>query len=154
PSWFGNLDRAIAELRSLPWPWVDRPTVERVLRVGRRRAQQILQPCVRVQIGSSGLADREELIAHLQGLAAGEAGYYEQKLRELDRSRASQLLVEAPTEVVNRQLGNLPEGIVLAPGSITVHFTTPVEALEKLLSVAMAAGNDLAAFERMVSQPE
>ncbi|MEP6540341.1 MAG: hypothetical protein ABJF23_33760 [Bryobacteraceae bacterium] len=50
--------RYLAELTSLPG-WVDRATVERLFQVGGRRAQQILAPCVSLQIGSNGLADRD-----------------------------------------------------------------------------------------------
>jgi hypothetical protein len=63
PLWLGHLDEILLDLAALPQPWVDRATVERVLGVGRRRAQQILAPCVSSQIGANGLADRDRLIA-------------------------------------------------------------------------------------------
>ncbi|HTF67385.1 MAG TPA: hypothetical protein VK638_32370, partial [Edaphobacter sp.] len=77
PLWLGHLDQILTELSALPQPWIDRSTVERVLRVGRRRAQQILAPCVSLQIGANGLADRERFIAHLRQLAAGDSAAYE-----------------------------------------------------------------------------
>jgi hypothetical protein len=40
----------------------------------------------------------------------------------------------------------------LRPGEITVQFSTTVEALEKLLAIAMAAGNDLDGFERLIQK--
>src|SRR6476646_5034257 len=82
PTWCGHLEEIARELRALPYPWVDRSTVERVLGVRRRRAQQILQPCVRQQAGTNGVADREELIAHLTRLASGESVYYERRRRQ------------------------------------------------------------------------
>src|SRR3954471_21597513 len=118
PVWCGHLDEITAELRALPYPWVDRATVERLLRIRRRRAQQILQPCVRQQVGSNGVADREELIAHLHRLASGDSIYYERRRREqLARTMAAlqkswteqpKALVEAPVEIVNQELANLP----------------------------------------------
>src|SRR6202167_2424463 len=72
PTWFGRLDQIIAELGDLPWPWVDRETLQSLMQVGPRRAQQILRPCVTRQVGANGVAGRDELIAHLKGLAAGE----------------------------------------------------------------------------------
>ena len=160
PLWCGHLEEAVVSLRALPYPWVDRQTVERVLGVRRRRAQQILQPCVRQQIGSNGVADREELIAHLRRLSAGEVANYERRRRERlakvlesvhqSWTRHPKALVEAPTTVVNQKLEHLPQGVVLEQGKLTVHFTTAVEALEKLLAVAIAAGNDIEGFSRIV----
>lgn len=163
PTWCGHLEEAIAELRALPYPWVDRRTVERVLRVRRRRAQQILEPCVRQQAGSNSVAEREELITHLRRLAAGETIEYERRrrqrfaetIRDLNRTWTQQtkMLVEAPTAIVNQELADLPSGVKLEPGRLTVEFTTAVEALEKLLALAMAAGNDMDGFERIVESP-
>ena len=44
----------IAQLEALPYPWVDRATLQQLLGVGRRRAQQILQPVVTHQVGANG----------------------------------------------------------------------------------------------------
>jgi hypothetical protein len=160
PLWIGHLDRITAELNSLPQPWIDRSTVERVLQVGRRRAQQLLAPCVSFQTGSSGLADRGQFLAHLQRLATGETVHYErQRRRRLARTLAdlhsawqTRLPIEAPTSVVNQVLADLPAGIALAPGQITVRFTTTEEALEKLLALGMAIGNDFERFEQAVGE--
>jgi hypothetical protein len=162
PSWCGQLQEVLAELRALPYPWVDRPTLERLLRVRRRRAQQILQPCVHQRVGTNGVADREELITHLQRLASGESIYYERRRRERFAQALTDLnqawtervkaLVEAPVEIVNQELADLPAGVRLRSGEITIQFSTTVEALEKLLAIAMAAGNDLDGFERLIKK--
>lgn len=65
------------DLEALPRPFVDRSAVEFLLSVGRRRAQQILAPCITDHVGSNGLASREVVIAHLRRLAGGDAGFYE-----------------------------------------------------------------------------
>lgn len=158
PTWCGHLDEIAAALRALPHPWVDRAAIERILRVGRRRAQQILQPCVKQQIGANGVADREELISHLHRLASGESIYYERRRRENfaraltglrdSWQREPKILVEAPAAVAQQEIANLPDGVTLRPGEIVVRFSTPTEALQKLLALAMAAGNDLDGFER------
>jgi hypothetical protein len=57
--------------------------------------------------------------------------------------------MEAPVRVLSQQLQNLPAGVSIAPGRIIVEFTEPRDALEKLLALAMAIGNDYEAFERM-----
>jgi hypothetical protein len=111
------------------------------------------------QVGANGVADREELIAHLKRLAAGDEAHYERRRRQrlalvLDGLRQAALtqpkvLVEAPTAVLNRELADLPDGVSITPGAISITFSSPNEALERLLALAMAIGNDLNEFERM-----
>jgi hypothetical protein len=158
PLWFSHLDSIIAELEALARPAVDRAALQRLLGVGARRAQQIMAPCSTETLGSSYLADRGRLIEHLRRLAAGDAAFYERRRRrrlaailETERRRRlerPQVLVEAPASVVRSKLADLPDGVRLDPGRITVTFTTPVQALERLLALAMAIGNDREAFER------
>jgi hypothetical protein len=160
PSWYSKLDDVIRELDRLPRPFVDRATLEFLLGVGRRRAQQILAPCITERVGTNGLADRDALISHLRRVAEGDDGYYERRRRrnvaeiltqlQKDRRERPALLVEAPVRVVNQELGKLPAGILLEPGQITVTFDQPQQALEKLLALAMAIGNDFDRFERYV----
>jgi hypothetical protein len=161
PIWYGRLDQVIAELVNLPWPWVDRETLQALLKVGPRRAQQILRPCVTRRVGASGVAAREELIAHLKSLAAGDQVYFERRRRQklaqvlegLRQAALAQpkLLVEAPATVRNQEFANLPDGVSVSPGAISITFSSPREALQRLLALAMAIGNDFNEFERMVS---
>ena len=159
PTWCGNLEEITRHLRSLPDPWVDRATLQDLLGCGRRRAQQILSPCVRRQVGVNGLADREALIAHLHRLAAGETVHYEHQRRQrlaeqittLYKERTTALMVAAPVAVINQELDGLPEGITIQPGAITLRFETPQQALEKLLALAMAIRNNPLLFNEMVT---
>jgi len=158
PAWFGNLDGLVARLRSLPRPLIDRATVEGLLGVGRRRAQQIMAPCIAERVGTSGLADRDALIQRLENLARGDEAVSEVTRRRkvailLERMRQErldrpQLLVEAPAAVINQELENLPPGVRIDHGRITVDFDDPHQALEKLLALAMAISNDFDAFAR------
>ncbi len=162
PTWYGRLDQVIAELAELPWPWVDRETLQSLLQVGPRRAQQILRPCVTRQVGANGVADRDELIAHLKRLASGDEAHYERRRRQrlaqvLEDMRQSALaqpkvLVEAPTAVLSQQLAELPDGVSVSPGAISITFSSPDEALRRLLALAMAIGNDFSEFERMAGR--
>jgi hypothetical protein len=160
PSWYSKINDVIRELEALPRPFVDRAAVEFLLGVGRRRAQQILAPSITDRIGSNGLADRDAFIAHLRRLAEGDGGYYERQRRrkvgailaqlQKERLERPQLLVEAPVQLLTQALENLPEGVLLEPGRITVTFDQPQQALEKLLALAMAISNDFDRFERQV----
>jgi hypothetical protein len=160
PSWYSKLDDVIRELERLPRPFVDRATLEFLLGVGRRRAQQILAPCITERVGTNGLADRDALILRLRRVAEGDDSYYERQRRrnvaqilaqlQKDRRERPQLLVEAPSRVVNQEIENLPVGVCLEPGRITLTFDQPQQALEKLLALAMAISNDFELFERQV----
>ena len=162
PIWYGRLDQVVAELGNLPWPWVDRETLQSLLRVGPRRAQQILRPCVTRQVGANGVAGREELIAHLKRLAAGDEAHYERRRRQrlaqvlegLRRAALTQpkVLVEAPTTVLQQEFANLPDGVSVSPGAISITFSSPNEALQRLLALAMAIGNDFNEFERITGR--
>jgi predicted Zn-dependent protease len=159
PTWCGHLDDVARRLRHLPDRWVDRATLEELLRIGPRRAQQILAPCVDRQIGASGVADREVVIAHLERLAAGESPHYERRRRQrlaeymeaLERERRQAVLVAAPAGIVNQKLEGLPEGVSILPGHISVRFDGTTDALRKLLALAMAIRNDELLFERMAT---
>ncbi len=132
--------------------------MEFLLGVGRRRAQQILAPCVTDRVGTNGLADRDALIDRLRRLAQGDDGFYEvgrrrkvaHVLADLRKTRLErpQLLVEAPVAVVNQGFEYLPPGVRVEAGRITIEFEQPQQALERLLALAMAIRNDYDRFER------
>jgi len=102
------------------------------------------------------------MIAHLKRLAAGDQAHYERRRRQrlaqvLEGLRQEALaqpkvLVEAPVTVLSQQFANLPEGVSISPGAISITFSTPSEALQRLLALAMAIGNDFNEFERMAAK--
>jgi hypothetical protein len=157
PRWFSKINDIIRDLEALPRPFVDTATLEFLLGVGRRRAQQILTPCITAQVGSNGLADRDAVIALLRRLAAGDDVHYERQRRRKvaeilgELQSRPRLLVEAPVAVASQEFENLPDGVLLSPGRITVSFDQPQQALEKLLALAMAISNDFDRFERSVT---
>lgn len=161
PRWYNKLDLIIAALSDHPHRLIDRATLQSLLGVGRRRAQQILAPCAGVRIGASVLADKEVLIERLRLLAASDEAEQEARRRarlahilsalRKEHLNRPKLLVEAPVSVVAQKFENLPAGVHLQAGRITVEFTEPREALEKLLALAMAVSNDFARFQRATS---
>jgi hypothetical protein len=162
PAWYSRINDVIQDLQVLPRDFVDRATVEFLLGVGRRRAQQIMASCITAHIGSNGLADRSMLIAHLRRLTEGDDGYYELQRRrkvatvlsqlQKERLERPQLLVEGPIGVLTQEFKNLPAGVHLEHGRITLEFDTPQQALEKLLALAMAIGNDFDGFDRITGR--
>jgi hypothetical protein len=162
PSWLNDFDAIRAAVRALPRPFVDRATVQALLGVGRRRAQQILAPCVTERVGANGLAERETFLRRLEQIAAGEEARGEVERRQRvartmvqlrrERLQQPQLPVEAPVAIVNQQWEGLPVGIRVEPGRLTIEFDEPQEALEKLLALAMAISNDFDEFAHRTHQ--
>jgi hypothetical protein len=163
PVWYRRLDEIVSRVERLSQPWVDRQMVQEVLRIGPRRAQQILQSCLTGKVGTSSVVTRDAFLAHLKTLASGDDSFYEQQRRRRfartlaewrqKRQEQPQLLVEAPAGVMDQELATLPPGVELGPGVVSVRFHTSQEALEKLLALAMAIGRDFIEFERRTSLP-
>lgn len=162
PLWYARIDSAIAELEVNTTPWVDRSMVESLLGVGRRRAQQFLQPLVRSTVGRSGLADRQELILYLRQLASGARvqGARERRIRFQRKLDAIERLlqerpsvwVEAPEQVISLAFDSLPSGIAVSPGRIIIEGFTGADAARRLLlALVMAMGNDPDEFERRLT---
>ena len=165
PTWLSRVPEAIDVLDTSPLPWVGRSTVEELLGVARRRAQQILAPLATQRSGYATVVLRTELIDYLRRIASGQTALYEQKRREKlwqsveqDRKRWTEtppVFVEPPTEmlraVYRRDFEGLPAGVKLSPGRIVIEFATPDEALQKLLALAMAVGQDREAFDDLVT---
>ncbi len=159
PTWYGRYDAIREAIATLPEAWLDRRTVERIFEVGPRRAQQLMRPSGPARLGSSLVVRREAFLEYLARVVSGEAAYYEQRrlarLSEAierwrgERLRTPALLVEAPVSVGRQRFDDLPEGIELGPGRIVVRFGDCDEALQKLLALAMAMGNDLTRFEEL-----
>src|SRR4051794_6320223 len=132
PSWLNDFDAIRATVRALPRPFVDRATVQALLGVGRRRAQQILAPCVTERVGPNGLAEREAFLRRLEQMAAGEEARGEVERRQRvartltqwrrERIEQPQLPVEAPVAIVNQNWAGLPAGVHLEPGRLTIDF--------------------------------
>src|ERR1039457_3841297 len=78
PLWLDRLPEALRQLENGTEPWIDRPALESLLGVGRRRAQQLLAPLGTRRVGTSVVSQRADLIAYLKRIAAGEA-YYERR---------------------------------------------------------------------------
>ncbi|MBV9036653.1 MAG: hypothetical protein JO182_19345 [Acidobacteriaceae bacterium] len=167
PLWLRRLPEALRQLEESAEPWIDRPVLESLLGVKRRRAQQLLAPIAQRRVGASVVVRRDELITYLKKIAAGEMAYYEDRRRkqlwahlaEARREWMQQppVLVEVSQSQVRRVelhgFAGLPEGVELAPGSITVRFREPDEALQKLVALALAISQNRPDFDEQVSLP-
>jgi len=159
PLWYSRLAEIHAELHRWPSPWVDRPAVEALLGVGRRRAQQILAAAGAVAAGRTALVTPAQLAAHLSRAPAASVEREKARVRRFARqlvsweARPRRLMVAAPAAVERTGLGSLPAGIQLGPGRIEITFMNAREAGEKLLALAMAAANDPDGFCELTAAP-
>ena len=164
PLWLDRLPDAIRQLQQNAEAWVDRPTLEQLLGIGRRRAQQLLAPVATRRVGTSVVADRTAVIEHLTRIAAREEFHYDERRRQqlwthLSEARRDWMerppvLVEVPNAQVRRvevhDFDGLPAGVDLGPGRITVEFGSPDEALQKLMALARAISRNREAFDGLV----
>ena len=58
-------------------------------------------------------------------------------------SSAAKVDVRVEPEVMSTRLANLPEGVTLLPGQLTVSFETAEQLLERLFALAQVLANDL-----------
>jgi hypothetical protein len=165
PLWLDRLPEAIRQVRQSSEPWIDRPALESLLGIGRRRAQQLLSPLAKRRIGTSLVARSVDVLAHLERIAAGEETYYEDQRRKqlwenlsevrIEWVRQPPVLVEVSTAQVRQievhDFDGLPGGVELGPGCITVRFGEPDEALRKLMALALAISRNRGAFDERVS---
>ena len=159
PAWYNKINDVIRELRSSLVLSSTGPRSNSCSASAAAGPSRSWRPVSRTT-WTNGLADRDRLITRLRRLAGGDDGYYEVQRRRqvatvIDRLRKErmerpQLFVEAPACIVNQKFENLPAGLRLEPGRITVEFDNPQQALEKLLALVMAIGNDSDCFERQI----
>ena len=159
--WFLRLPGIIAELRVLAAPVVDRALIEKLFALKRRQAIDLCHRFGGFQAGRTFLVDRFHLIAELERLHQDPG--FEQEMHR--RERLSEMVVEARrlkagTEVIlpvhrdalDRRMEDLPAGIRLEAGCLTVRFEKPEELLANLFELAKAAQNDYEGFCKTVQK--
>lgn len=159
PSWFLRVPEILAELESLAVPFLDRPTVERLFLVRRRRANQLMTRFGGFQVGRTFLVDRNQLMEWLHAVADGrdfdlERRRHARLLQSLEEARkvqaARRVRVPAPPEAHSREIQDLPPGIQLRPGELYIQFSGAEDLLRQLVQLSQAIMNDYARFEALV----
>ena len=70
PAWFHRLDEILGALRSMTSTHLDRRAVEKLFRVRRRRARQIMAGLEGLRVGNAAAVSREALIERLEQTAS------------------------------------------------------------------------------------
>ena len=162
PQWFHQLASALAQLETLSAPVVDRASVEKLLKVSRRSAIRLLHEFGGYQAGRTFLIRREDLIAALERVQAGETFSYEVRRRarlaeDLEQTRRDwhTRQVKLPVAAEPQRAASLPAGLRLVrPGLLEVEFCDGGELLGRLYELVRIAGEDLEAFAALLGGTE
>ena len=152
PHWLLHLPEIIAEIGALATPVVDRAVLERVFRVRRRRAIELMGAFGGYQAGRTFLLERQQLLAALDAMRQGGRFTFERRRKEklaqeLERVRRSRAGARIAIPVEKEDLAGFPPGVELAAGRLTIAFASVEDLLRKLYGLAQAAASDFEAFE-------
>jgi hypothetical protein len=158
--WLLRVPEILAELSALDVPVVDRAVCERLFRLRRRRAIDLIRCFGGYQAGRTFLIDRPQLIAQLEQIRDSpdfkmEWHRKERLAERLDAIRRLQsgarVAIAVKPEALRHRLPDLPQGVGLTPGALHIQFDSPEELLSKLFTLAQAIANDYEAFEKRTS---
>jgi len=162
PQWFQRIDNALEALRESSSPVVDRAGLEKLLQVSRRTAIRFMNEFGGYQAGKTFLIGRENLMAALESVRAGNSFRQESRRRcrledDLDETRRSLRArqVKLPVAPDPGSAASLPSGMqIVRSGVLEVEFANGEELLGRLYELVRIAGEDLECFERLVTHPE
>jgi hypothetical protein len=158
PQWFQHVRHALEQIREFPVPVLDRAAVEKLLDVSRRDAIRLLHRFGGYQAGKTFLISREDLIAALERVQAGDD--FEHEIRR--RERLNESLEATRRELVARRVTlpvspevtfpahGLPSGVRLGDGRIEVEFESAEELLARLFEIAQLASSDFERFQQLL----
>lgn len=156
PLWFLRLPEIIAEISTIEAPIVDRAVIERVFRVRRRRAVEIMGVFGGYQVGRTFVVERQKMLAELERMRQSDEFQFEchrkkKLVQELERARrvraGAQVSIPIEEPDLARKAPDFPTGVELQPGCLTVVFVTAEELVQRLYGVAQLALNDFRAFK-------
>lgn len=160
PAWFLELPRILEEVRALPCPVLDRSAFERLFRVRRRQAIQLMHRFGGYQTGKTFLIDRLQLLAELERATASPDYAFEVRRKErlsdslekLERHRAAaQVKIAIPA--LSSPAFPFPADVHLIPGRLTVVFATPEDLLSKLFLLAQKMADDFEGICHGITPP-
>ncbi len=142
PRWFTEIPEIVTVLEAIDTPVIDRAGLERIFRVRRRRATQLMRAFGGYQAGRTYLVDRMRLIAQLREIAGSNAFAFELRRRQrLTESleavrprRAAAITIGTAAELAAPPLP--PAGVQLSPGTLRIDFNQPIDLLQKLFQLS------------------
>jgi hypothetical protein len=158
--WLLRIPEILAEVSALDVPVLDRAVCERLFRLRRRRAIDLIRGFGGYQVGRTFLVDRPKLVAQLEQIRDSPNFKMEYRRKErlsekLDAIRRLQagarVAIAVEPETLRQRLPDLPAGVTLNPGALHIRFQSPEELLSQLFALAQAIANDYEAFEKRMS---
>jgi len=158
--WLLRVPEILVELAAMDVPILDRAACERLFRLRRRRAIDLIRCFGGYQAGRTFLVDRPRLVAQLEQIRDSPDFKMEWRRKErlaerLDAIRrlhlGARVAIAVEPETLGRRLPDLPPGVRLSPGALHIQFDSSEELLSKLFALAQAIANDYEAFERRTS---
>ena len=157
PSWWLHIPEIRSMLAEIDLPVVDRAGVERLFGLRRRQAIELMNRFGGYQAGRTLLIGRDQLIAQLDAIVAGEGFQQEEARRQrlaatvenVRRTRESEAVrIPVSPAIFATRMTSLGEGVHLLPGKLEIDFASPEDLLRKLFALSQAVANDYAGFER------
>ena len=160
PYWLVRLPIIIQVLTQSDDPVLDRRAVEDLFRVGKRQALNLIHRFGGgFHCGGALQLDREGLLAQLQQLVSGNEFSVAmnrrrnlvETLRQLRQQQIKEKYLNGAVEPPQwSMLPDLPEGVDLQVGTITVQFSSSQECFERLGALLVVMDNDYDRFFRLV----
>jgi hypothetical protein len=157
PSWWLHIQEIRSMLADVRLPVIDRAAVEQLFGLRRRQAIELMNRFGGYQAGRTLLIGRDQLIAQLDAIAAGDDFQQETARRErlaatvesVRRTRESESVrIPISPAIFATRMATLGAGVQLRPGKLEIEFAGPEDLLRKLFALAQAVANDYAGFER------
>ena len=151
-AWISRMSEIVQQLSSLHSPVVDRASCERIFRVRRRRAIDLMQHFGAYRCGNTVILDRIALIRKLQELKGSpdvirELGRKQRIAEELESANrcwpARRVRIPVPEGVRDFQFEDMHSDITLVPGRLVVRFTSAEELFTRLYELSQIVANDL-----------
>jgi hypothetical protein len=141
PYWLDRLPEIIAGVSVLSAPAVDRSSFERIFRLRRRRAIELMHQLGSYRSGKGYLLDRTMLLRVLDGIQhspgfrwASNRGY----LTAPDTPNGGANGMALPKTGFDGAPGDLPEGVRIEPGLLIIAFANSKELSERLSKVSLS----------------
>jgi hypothetical protein len=167
PAYFHRLTEALDVLVRLETEWIDRKTLQETLGVSKTVAWRILRfSGATTGPGNTLVCRRDSLLQALRALQT--TGAYEHEIRrrshlelnfaQLLQAARSRHIQVAPTarslELVSTRFRQLPAGIELTPGRLTIDFVGTEDFLKKIGALVFALQNDYEAISGFIERSD